>query len=80
MGDGLHDLVERAGGEALEHALAFVVVADTNDDVGTSLPLGDELVNDLGWMLEIGIHDDGCIAPGLRNASGYGGLFAKVAR
>jgi hypothetical protein len=64
---------------ALEEGVAVAVGALGGDDVVALLIEGNELGEEFGWVLEIGVHDDDAIAGGAVDTGGDGGLVAEVA-
>ncbi len=49
-------------------------------NIGSVAPRVDETWDDVGWILEIGIHHDHCFTAGLEYSCGDGRLVAEVAR
>lgn len=74
-----HEGVEEGGGMAFEEGVAVAVGALGGDDIVALLIEGDELGEEFGWVLEIGVHDYDAVAGGAVDAGGDGGLVAEVA-
>ena len=72
--------VKPLGGGDLEAALAPAFVADGVHDLGAEAPLADQLGDQLGWVLEIGVDDDHRVAAGAVQPGGDRHLMAEVAR
>ena len=62
VGHPAKDAVEHPGGQPLERAIAFPLLAHGVDDVVALAPARGQVEGDLGRILEIGVHDDHGIA------------------
>ena len=72
--------IEQMSGGALEPAVAGARQAARIDDVVAFLPFGDQLLDDLGRILQVGVHDDDRSALCRVHAGGDGDLVAEIAR
>lgn len=58
--------------------MLFAGQSDADYHIGQAAPFVQELGNEVGWMLEVGIEDDGGLATAPVEAGGDGDFFAKV--
>ena len=77
-GDGGHELVCGAGGDAAQKEVVAALGAPAGDDVVALFELGEEL-GDLVWVvLEVAVHGEDELTPGVVEAGGEGGGLAEV--
>ena len=75
-----HKTIKDVGECFFEGRFAFALGADGVDDMVALLPFGDEVGDDFGGILEVGVDNDGSIAGAVVHTSGNGTLVAEVAR
>jgi hypothetical protein len=80
VGDLGDQAVEHAGGAALEAGLALALGAHGIDHVGPGAPAVEHLEDDLGRVLEVGVHHHHGVARRVVEARRQRGLVAEVAR
>ena len=80
VGKGIHQAVEQVRGGALGGRLALPLRAAGVDDVVAGLPEADELWNQLGGILEVGIDHDHRVAARVVEGGRHRDLLAEVAR
>ena len=85
-GDGIfgaehvEDSVEEFGAELGDEAVFFEFAADAGDDFGVVLlPFFDEIGDELGGLLAVGVHGNDGVAGGFAEAGGESDFFAEVA-
>ncbi len=76
--DLAHETIKDVGEGFFEGRFAFALGADGVDDLVALLPFGDEIGDDFGGVLEVGVDDDGSIAGAVVHAGGDGTLVAEV--
>ncbi len=79
-GQAADGAVEHGGGEQLEARLAGTFSPLRVDHLGALTPPRDEVGDDLGRVLQVGVDDDHGVAAGVVQAGGDGDLVAEVAR
>ena len=61
-----------------DSCFAFAFRADSMHDFVAFVPFCDEVGDYFGWVLEVGVDDDGGIALAVVHARGYGALVTEI--
>src|SRR5579872_942673 len=75
-----HDAIECARREQLETAFASSRAADRVDDVVAFPPAFEKSADQLGWVLQVAVHEDDHVAACDVQTGGSGDLMAEVSR
>ena len=78
--DLTHEAVKEMSESFFDSCFAFAFRADGMHDFVAFVPFFDEVGNDFGWVLEVGVDDDGSIALAVVHAGGDGALVAEITR
>ena len=72
--------IERRGGQQLETGLARAPGTLGVDHLDAGLPTRNQLRDNLGRILQIGVHDDDGVATSVVKSCGDGNLMAEITR